>query len=953
MAVYSDSLQNGWQNWSWATTNLSNTNPVHAGADSIAVTAGAWAAFYAHSNPIDTSAYTSLRFWINGGATGGQLLQVVGSRNGSGQAGYALSALTSGWQQITIPLASLGVANATDFDGFTIQDRSGTAQATFYVDDISLIGVQFGAVSIDAFSSIHPISPYIYGMNWCSPAQILDMNLKSNRAGGNINSTYNWKNNAGNHAADWFFESLGGSSTVAGADEDSFVTTTKSANAEPILTIPTLGWVAKLGPNGERYASFSVAKYGAQQKVDPWWSDAGNGVRPDGTAITGNDPNDAFVPSDVNYIKPDLTRLVSKFGQGANGGVKFYILDNEVDAWHATHRDAHPVGATIDEMLGYTKAYGAAVKAADPTAKVIGLEVWNWTGCFTSGYDAQHGQGTDRAAHGNMDVYPYILQQLNAYTQTTGVRPLDYLSIHFYPQGTDGGGDNSTATQLLRNRATRQLWDRNYTSESWMNTKIYAIPHLKDWINTYYPGTKTAITEYSWGGDDTMNGATTMADELGIFGREGLDLATRWGLPASPSYEAFKLYTNYDGNKSTFGDTSVGATVLNPDYLNTFAAIRSKDDALTIMVINKTLSGTTPVTLNISNFKAGGPAKVWQVSSPAIVQQPDAPVNSGVINLTVPAPSVTLFVVPAAAPSLTSLSPSSANAGSGSMTLTVNGTGFNANSKVLWNGAALSRLSMTPTQLTATVPAANLASYGSASVTVSNAPGLTSNALTFSITDVTAPATTASVSGSTVTLSATDAGSGIAATYYTIDGGARQTYSAPFSVTANSVHTVSFWSVDRAGNTETAKSVSVDASQYNFESSTQGWVSGGGPITGIATSTTQKFAGARSLAVSFNGAAGGSSVSIAAPSTPAGKTITFHVWIPSGSQISSIQPYAQDHNWAWSGSWKAIGSLQTNAWNTITVTVPSNAATPLQVLGVQFSTSAAWTGTCYVDAVSW
>ena len=748
MAVYTDSLQNSWQNWSWATTNLSNTSPVHTGADSISVTAGAWAAVYLHSNPIDTSPYTSLSFWINGGPMGGQLLQVVGSRNGSGQPGYALSALTSGWQQIVIPLSSLGLANVTDMDGFFIQDRTGTSQPTFYLDDIALVGLPFGNVSIDAASSIHPISPYIYGMNWVSPAQIQDMNLTANRGGGNINSTYNWKTNAGNHAADWFFESLGGSSTVPGADEDSFVTSTKSANAEPILTIPTMGWVAKLGPNGEHLASFSVAKYGAQQSTDPWWPDAGNGVLANGSQVTGNDPNDAFVPSDVNFVKPDLTRLVNTFGTAASGGVKFYILDNEVDAWHATHRDAHPVGASIDEMLNYTKAYGAAVKAADPTAKVIGLEVWNWTGCFTSGYDAQKGQGTDRSSHGNMDVYPYILQQLNAYTQATGIRPLDYLSIHFYPQGTDGGGDNSTATQLLRNRATRQLWDRNYTSESWMNTKIYAIPHLKDWINTYYPGTKTAITEYSWGGDNTMNGATTMADELGIFGREGLDIATRWGVPASPSYEAFKLYTNYDGNKSTFGDTSVGATVINPDNLSSFASIRSSDGALTIMVINKTLTGTTPVSLNIANFKAGGSAKVWQVSSPAIVHQPDVAVTSGGINLTVPASSITLFVVPAAAASLTSLSPSSANSGSATMTLTVNGSGFNANSQVLWNGSALTRLTMTPTQLTATVPAGNLTSAGSASVTVSNARGLTSNALTFTIIGV--PLTSFTLSPTTI-----------------------------------------------------------------------------------------------------------------------------------------------------------------------------------------------------------
>ena len=53
-----------------------------------------------------------------------------------------------------------------------------------------------------------------------------------------------------------------------------------------------------------------------------------------------------------------------------------------------------------------------------------------------------------------------------------------------------------------------------------------------------------------------MNGATAQADLLGIFGREGLDLATRWVVPdtGTPTYNAFKMYRNYDGQKSTFGD---------------------------------------------------------------------------------------------------------------------------------------------------------------------------------------------------------------------------------------------------------------------------------------------------------------------------------------------------------------------------------------------------------------
>ena len=44
-------------------------------------------------------------------------------------------------------------------------------------------------------------------------------------------------------------------------------------------------------------------------------------------------------------------------------------------------------------------------------------------------------------------------------------------------------------------------------------------------MNTYYPGTPIGITEYNWGAEDHINGATAQADILGIFGREGLDMA--------------------------------------------------------------------------------------------------------------------------------------------------------------------------------------------------------------------------------------------------------------------------------------------------------------------------------------------------------------------------------------------------------------------------------------------
>src|ERR1017187_9388753 len=153
----------------------------------------------------------------------------------------------------------------------------------------------------------------------------------------------------------------------------------------------------------------------------------------------------------------------------------------------------------------------------------------------------------------------------------------------------------------------------------------------------------------------------------------------------------------------------------------------------------------------------------------------------------------------------------------------------------------------------------------------------------------------------------------------------------------------------------TTPGVNPDPAQFNFETDPQRWAASGSQIAGVATSNAQHFAGKQSLAVNFNGtAAGTSSVFVGNVgenlAVAAGTTITFHVWIPSGSKITTLQPYLEAYNWAWTSSW--YGNLTANAWNTITLTVPPTAVTPLKQLGIQFITSAAWTGTCYIDSVT-
>jgi hypothetical protein len=151
----------------------------------------------------------------------------------------------------------------------------------------------------------------------------------------------------------------------------------------------------------------------------------------------------------------------------------------------------------------------------------------------------------------------------------------------------------------------------------------------------------------------------------------------------------------------------------------------------------------------------------------------------------------------------------------------------------------------------------------------------------------------------------------------------------------------------------TTTGVNLDPALFNFETDPQGWAGDKTDlISGVATSTALHYAGKQSLAVNINSTnANSASVKIGNVSVLPGQTITFHVWIPSGNIISNLQPYMQDNNWGWASSY--YQSFTTNAWNTLSLTVPANAVSPFHYLGIQFNTSAGWTNTCYIDSVSW
>ena len=95
--------------------------------------------------------------------------------------------------------------------------------------------------------------------------------------------------------------------------------------------------------------------------------------------------------------------------------------------------------------------------------------------------------------------------------------------------------------------------------------------------------------------------------------------------------------------------------------------------------------------------------------------------------------SFTTATPPPSPPTLTALSPSSPTAGGPGFTLTTTGSNFVRGSVVRWNGANRTTTFVNSTQLTAGIPAADIASPGTAQVIAANPDSAVSNALTFTI----------------------------------------------------------------------------------------------------------------------------------------------------------------------------------------------------------------------------
>ena len=538
---------------------------------------------------------------------------------------------------------------------------------------------------VDAAAPAHPISPLIYGMNsWRlsdpqhEAAKVAkEVRLPLNRWGGDGYTLYNYKLDVSNLGNDWFFE-IAPNKNTGYPDQSEFnsqVIGDRDAGSKTMATMPVIGWTAKTRTRG---SSYSVAKYGPQQKTDPYWGTYGNGVKLDGTLISNNDPNDTCMLIDESWTSDWVKFLVNRFGNAANGGVAIYALDNEPNWWDKMHRDVHPLPFTYDEVTENGLKVAKAIKDADPTAEVSGPVIDYWFTYFYSKNDIKWFQAhwqdpsagpVDRKAHGNLPLIDYYLRAFKAAQDADPrhTRFLDYLDLHTYFAANDAmlKPAGTSVQQRAVIDSTRVFWDASYTDPQFRDPDNYTvplapqmIPRMKNWVAASYPGTKIAISEYNWGAPEHISGAVAQADILGIFGREGLDLGALWGPPNlnSPLMFAFKIFRNYDGAGAAFGDTSLAAKSADQGKLAIYAARRTADQAITVVVVNKTF-GELRADLTLEHLKAKKPANVYRYSGADLSQIRALPAaktsslgekveTSMVKDQVFPAMSITLYVIP-------------------------------------------------------------------------------------------------------------------------------------------------------------------------------------------------------------------------------------------------------------------------------------------------------------------
>ena len=504
-------------------------------------------------------------------------------------------------------------------------------------------------VTIDP-TKTKPISPWIYGINFYSGVSGAPPHLTFDRAGGNRWTAYNWETNASNAGSDYIYnnDNYLSSSNVPAEAVRSFIAGDQASGTAGLVTFQLQGLVS-----ADENGPVSVAnppdltRFKRVVNKKSTLSSVPFTVTPDTT--------DAYVYMDEFLWALDQ-RLPGIFGANP-AHPTFVSLDNEPELWNSTHLEVQgrtPV--TSDNYIAKTIDLTKALKDQFPNLLIFGPVHYGFQGMY-------NWQGELNATPSGANWFPdKYLPAISSASAAYGKPLVDVYDFHWYAEVYDASGtrilnlsNNLTDAQVqLIVQSPRNLWDPTFRDDNNSNPWIYnelgqapinILGRLQAKINAEFPGMKVAVTEYENGGWNHIAGTIAQADNLGIFGSQGVFAANFWPPGGTYSYvlAGFRAFRGFDGANANFGDTSLQATSSNVKNVVVYASSDSTTPGRIVFVaINRSTSSQVTA---ITGEPLSGTARLYQMTaSLAQGQNPVQPVPSG--QMAVSGSSITITLPP-------------------------------------------------------------------------------------------------------------------------------------------------------------------------------------------------------------------------------------------------------------------------------------------------------------------
>ncbi len=489
-------------------------------------------------------------------------------------------------------------------------------------------------ITVDLKGERKEISPLIYGVNQYT-TNLKDVKTTAVRQGGNRMTGYNWETNASNAGSDWKHSSdnnLSDSDAPADCVQVLSKEAAKYNVGYKMTTLQLAGYV-------------SADKKGTVTEEETAPSDRWNKVEFSKGAPYADEPD---LTDGVVYMDEYVNYIIKKLGDSQSAtGIQGYSLDNEPVLWNDTHPRIHPEPVTIEELSKKSIELAKVVKKLDPKAEVFGPALYGYTAFDHLDDDDDHTEWETVKSKNNYHWYlDSYLDDMKKASDEAGTRLLDVLDIHYYSESARTGAED-------RVQSVRTLYEEGFSENSWIGqwcmANVPILPTIKKSIDTYYPGTKLAISEYNFKGGEDTSGTIAQAEALGCFADQGVYLATLWG-GESFILSGINLYTNYDGKGGCFGDTLIPASTEDVSKSSTYAAVNEKDDSkVTVMVTNKNMTESENAVIDLKNatkdYKAAAVYAVYGDNEQIRLLDIVKDVKDNKVNVELPAFSAAMVVV--------------------------------------------------------------------------------------------------------------------------------------------------------------------------------------------------------------------------------------------------------------------------------------------------------------------